>query len=262
MPRRLAKRRWRKVRLGWWVSLDHSGFAALLSFANAKIEEVNWEATLWDSLGVEKLVAVATDEGSTLMFAADVYPATEVNPQITPYIPKIGGQQATLDHTLKLQAKVRLILTRMAGTVDLVYRERNGQAGTDWVERTKRRGMGVRDSDLPTLSWDCTHFEERQAILEMIKQEFNVDVARSATIVPGSGFICFEDAGEDASNTVAWLLMCLLEAVFEEERPVLRKCLFCEAFFIHRSLRQKKFCSDQCRFNFHNKGLHKEDGRG
>lgn len=255
MPRRSGRghgRLWTRVRASGCMSLDHSGFGSLLSFANAKIGEANWEAALWDSLGRERLVRGATDEGSTLMFAADVHPPMDAEPEI----PKIAGEQATLGRTLELQAKVRRILTRLAGSTDRVYRERNGQAASDWVERAKRRVRGLREADVATLPWEWSHFEERQAVLHMVKRELNVPGARSATIVPGSGFICFDDEGEDASNTLAWVLMSLLEAVFEEERPVLRRCPFCEAFFIHRTLRQKKFCSDQCRFDFHNKGLH------
>lgn len=261
LKRAAKKRRWEG--LGWWerTSLDY--FDGLLAFANADINDTDWDEALWWSMGGEKRVTVTTDDGPMVVEAADIHavvePGLEDQTEIKRWIPMIAGEPATLHRTRQLQEKVRRVLTRFVGVLDLIHRQRTGQGDYTWIERTKQRCKSSMP-DVSTLPWTLTHFEEHHAILEMIKNEFMVPESRSATIYPTSGFVQFHDAGEDVARTLAWLLIGLSEVVFREERPVLRRCLFCETFFIHRTLKQRKFCSAPCRFNFHNKGLGVQGG--
>lgn len=85
----------------------------------------------------------------------------------------------------------------------------------------------------------------------MIRNEFGMPDTRHA-VIHGTGFLCFDDEGEDAARTLSWNLIGLVDVVFNLEKAILRKCLFCEKYLFHLTHRPKKYCSDHCRNKFHN----------
>lgn len=254
---RKQKIRWRGT--GWWASTPLEHFDPLLSFASQEIQESHWENALWEAMGRERLCDVTTNEGQVKAYASDVSATGERAVKIAPYIPRISGEPATFDRTQALKTKVKRVLNRLIKMANEVHQQRCGRGDNEWLERAAQRDVFFtlkrRGADYSILSWTATHFEERQEIQDTIRSDFNTPEFRSANVHCISGFIEFDNEGEDAAITFAWMLTGLVDVVFREERPILRKCAYCETYFIHKTLKEKKFCSDPCRFNFHNKGI-------
>lgn len=138
---------------------------------------------------------------------------------------------------------------------DLVDRQRGGKEGTSWVERLKARDVGCKLTgqlaDFTGQPWAISHFEEEREITEMIKTLFSASDTRRA-VIHSTGFVCFDDEGEDAARTLSWMLFELLDVVFQRERSILRKCRYCERYFFHETLKIRKFCSERCRYDANN----------
>ena len=261
--RRRDSRKWKMAGSGWWDRTPLKEFGLVLSFANADISEGNFEALLWQVMGSERLyrvtvqgeerlcrpddlayVAMETLWGSNdtasrishlpaswlpgrgFIPEADVIRAMNELAAVH-FIPKLFGEPPTAYRALALRAKVRTILQLL-------------------VERAAARAD--RDDVL----------SELQGIQEMrnaIRRDFSFPDWRAAKVHADAGFIEFDDHGEDAARTVAWMLAGLTEVAFREDRGSIKRCGFCEGYFIHSTLRRKEFCRDECRINFHNKGL-------
>jgi len=135
--------------------------------------------------------------------------------------------------------------------------QRSDSNGLDWMKNACERDVLWKltgcDFDYRSLPWDVTHFKEYQDIKEMIQREFGVPEERTAVLLPAGSFL-FADEGADAAVTLSWILYTLVEVIFEKQRALLRKCRWCEKYFLHETLKQKKFCSDPCRYDYHNKG--------
>jgi hypothetical protein len=254
-----------------------------LTFANTQLQEGNWADALWHAMGREKFCTVTykTNEGPVKkrMWAADVYSNVsadiglpwafktedeekvtrkieEAITEITHDLPKISGGEASFESTQQLQCKVIQVLDCIIAKTHLVDRQRNGQEGTEWLERLKTRDLGYKMTGQPmdywNLPWDCSHAEDYDEILKLIRKELGASETRRA-VIHSIGFLCFDDEGEDATRTLSWMLTGLADVVFQQERPVLRKCQWCGRYFFHKSRKLKKFCSDLCRYDSYNK---------
>lgn len=278
MSKRSPKPKEWKSAGSWWghASLNH--FDSLLSFANIKITEDNWRDLIWEAMGNERLVTYSTAEGSQIAYAVDVH---DVTLETEPVMGGISGKAATFDLTKAIQEKVRHVLNLLVEAANSVHRQRSGQEGTAWLERFKMKrakllyaphpgqngsgwveevkhpdGSEITRDELnfyASLPWSATHLEERQNLHKVIEREFNAPDSRQA-IVHYTGFIAFSDDGKDASITLGWMLMGLIEVVFRKSWPYLKICAWCGKYFFHETLRHKRFCSDPCRFNSNNKG--------
>jgi len=254
-----------------------------LTFAITQLQEENWEDALWHAMGREKFCTVTylTKDGPVekTMWDADVMSnvsmdiglgwafkaedtekvirrVEEAITEIKQAIPNISGSAASFELARQLQGKVKQVLDCIIAKTDLVDRQRSGKEEAAWVERLKLRDVGYKLtgqlSDYLDLPWDVSHFEDHRGIMEMVRKEFNVSDTRRA-VVNSDGFLFFDDEGEDAARTLSWMLTGLVEIVFQRERPLLRKCQWCEHYFFHETLKRRKFCSDFCRYDCYNK---------
>jgi len=205
MGGRRRQTKWEQVG-GWWSRTRIEAFVPLLAFASNPVPHEGWDTALWNSLGNERLCVLTTLPGETLAFAADVHerPAR-------PYIPTIFGAPPTHDATRELHARVRKILDLVAGRVRAITARRRGHEEFAWLETIRRRDVvfemtGRESSDYLGLPWPVAHFEDYQAVLDAIKMSFKVEPTRQATIHWVTGFVVFDHAGEEASDTVAWSL--------------------------------------------------------
>lgn len=178
--------------------------------------------------------------------------------EVKPDLPEIFGEEPTFELVKGLQTKIKQVLDMVVAKASLVERQRSGVDDSSWVEQARKRDIGFRltgrESDYSDLPWVVTHFkEEYQEILEKIRTEFNAPETRQA-IISANGFLFFDDEGKDASRTLSWMQMGLLEVIFNNQRTFLKKCRFCEKYFFHKTRHNKKYCSDHCRYNDHNKG--------
>lgn len=243
---------------GWWARTSLRDFAPLFAFANQNIDENNWADAIWQALGRERLCLVTSKVNKQPMriFASDVADQEDFD-KVTPHLPKIARQEATLALVTKLQAKVRQILDCIIAKISLVARQRSGKDDTAWVEQARENDLVFKltgeESDYWSLPWASSHFEDYREILLLIQKEFDASGTRKA-IIHSTGFLFFDDEGEDACRTLSWLLMGLVDVVFERERAVLKKCHWCEKYFVHETLKRKEFCSNRCRYDNRNKG--------
>jgi len=257
MGKRLAQNKGRWESFGWWARTHLDTFSPLLTFANTKIEEINWASVLWNAMGKERTyVATSRKDASTVkIFAANIGDGEDFE-NIRLHIPKIIGQETTREMTAELQDKARQILDKVVATLSLVDRQRHGEDEAAWKGKVKQRDLTFKlsgyQSDYANLPWSLTHSEEYMAVLDHIREALKVPETRKAVIHSSIGFVCFEDAGEDAAITLGWMLMGLIDVVFEKERAVLRKCRFCENYFAHETLKHKECCSATCRYRYHN----------
>lgn len=259
-----------------------SDFIPLLNFANTQLQEGNWSDTLWQAMGREKLCTVtfSTKDGAVpkAMLAADIMSnigigigagwafktqdivdvtrkIEEAITEIRNDLPKIVGADPSLESVRQLQNKVKQVLDCMLAKTDLVNRQRSGEGEASWLERLGGRDVAYKLTgqlgDFSDLPWQLSHFEEKQGVTEMIRALFEASDTRRA-VIHSTGFVCFDDKGEDATRTLSWMLLGLIEVVFQRERSILRKCQLCEKYFFHKTLKARTFCSDHCRYKFHN----------
>lgn len=259
------RRRWKKVG-GWWTHTSISYFDPLITFANREIQEETWKDALWKALGNERFcwVTYKTNNGMVRerLWEIDIcshvsceigigwyFPTEkeqeviakikEAIKEIAPDLPKVFGKKPTFELTKDLQEKVWQILDCIVAKVSLVEDQRDGEG--EFTEM---------DRDLP---WHATHLKASQEILEMIRSEFGAPDTRQA-VISSTGFLFFDDEGDDASRTLSWMLNGFVEVIFDDKRAILKKCRWCEKYFIHTTLHKRKYCSDHCRWNNHNKG--------
>jgi hypothetical protein len=235
-----------------------SYFEPSLSFASQEIDEANWKEAIWQALGREKFsdVTYRTNDGfvQKRMWAADISTDKAIT-EIKRVIPTIFGHEATLQLAKQLRGRVKQILDSIVAKTAAVERQRGGKKGIAWIERSKENDVVFRltghQSDYTSLPWHCTHFVEHEETMEMIRSEFGMLDTRHAVIY-GTGFLCFDDEGEDAARTLSWNLIGLIDVAFNHEKAILRKCLCCEKYLFHLTYRPKKYCSDPCRYKLHN----------
>ena len=251
------KKSWR-ISSGWWANARPHDFDALLNFANTQLQERNWADALWHAMGREKICTVTyfTNEGAVKkkMFAADV-DSEDAKTEIKNDLPKISGGDASFQLAQQLQGKVKQVLDGIVVKADLVDRQRSGKEGTAWVEQLKTRDVGYKLtgqlSDYSNQPWDFSHSEDHDEIMKMIRKEFGSPETRRA-VIHSTGFLHFDDEGEDAARTLSWMLTGLVDVVFQYERPILKKCQWCGRYFFHETLKRRKFCSDLCRYDSYN----------
>ena len=270
---------------GWWNRTTLSYFEPLLHFGSLELKEGNWEEAVWLGLGNERLCVVnyRTKEGlvQKRMKASDVIsevsadiglgwvsPSDQEERIITAIqetileekraMPKIFGQEPKIQLARQLQSRVKQVLDSIVAKTVAVERQREDKEGIAWTERSKENDVVFRlighPSDYTRLPWHCTHFAEYEEIVRMIRNEFGMPDTRHA-VIHATGFLCFDDEGEDAARTLSWILMGLLDVVFNHEKAILKKCLFCEKYFFHPTSRPKKFCSRHCRYDHRNKSV-------
>ena len=258
MKKRSRKKQSGWESLSWWAHVPLSYFEPLTCFASQEIDETNWKEAIWQALGRERFsdVTYRTKDVPVQkrMWASDVIP-DEAIIEVKQVIPTILGQEATLQLAKQLLVKVKQILDSIVAKTHAVERQREGKEGIAWIERSKEKDVVFRltghPSDYTRLPWHCTHFAEHEEIIQMIRNEFGMSDTRHA-VIHSTGFLCFDDEGEDAARTLAWMLIGLADVIFNHEKAILKKCLSCEKHFFHLTARPKKFCSDHCRYNHHN----------
>jgi hypothetical protein len=235
-------------------------FTPLLTFANRDLGDSDWAEALWEGMGRERLCRATTNAGELKIFASDRN-ASSIRESV-PHIPVIAGDPASFEGVRALQRKVRLVLNRLIRTAEEIHLQRAGRSSLDRVLRAKNRDMMLkptkRGSDYADLPWSFSHFDEHHEVIGLIRMELPLPNTRSAAVDCIGGFIQFEGEGEDAAITFAWMLAGLTETVFRKELPAVKRCLFCEHYFLHKTSKQRKFCSDSCRYDFHNKGLERQ----
>lgn len=249
---------WERVRLLPPPSLP--SFEPLLKFANhshPNIDEGNCRDVLWQAMGRERLCVgtYLTPEGVIKKRTwATEFAGDHTVQELTSFIPTISGQEASAGAVESLRQKVKRALDFMISKVGSVPRQRSGMEGDAWVKRTKEHDLNFKhfglESDYLTLPWSATHLEEQNEIIDFVLREFREFDAKDSreAIIHRGDFLCFVDEGEDAARTLSWTLILLVELVFERERAVLRKCKYCESFFVHETLKPKKYCKDSCRY--------------
>ncbi len=284
------KPRWVRVESSWQTHKRPEDFDSLLTFANTKIQEGNWADALWRAMDKERFCTVtyftrngaikqtmrapdimsnvSTDIGIGYSFKkedSDKVTRTieEAITEIKHELPKISAMEASFELTRQLQDKVKQVLDFIIAKTDLANRQREGKESTTWIERLKTRDVGYKMTgqlaDLSDQPWAISHFEEEGEIIETIKKLFAASDTRRA-VIHSSGFVCFDDEGDDAARTLSWVLLQLVDVVFQCERPILRKCQWCEKYFFHKTLKLKKFCSDLCRYDSYN-NHHRDEER-
>ena len=171
-------------------------------------------------------------------------------------MPKIFGKFPTFELTKELQRKVTGILDYIIENVKGIEGQRSGKV-VKLNNRLKERKVAFRltghESDYPSLPWHAAYLEEDKNIREAIRKEFDAPETRRAVIDATAGSLLFDDGGIDASKTLGWMLIRFGNVVFESEQTILKRCLWCKKYFLHNSLRYKKYCRDTCRYNDHNK---------
>lgn len=277
---------------GWWGSRGLSHFDPLISFANEGgdqgIPEERWRHALWEALGPERFswVTYKTNEGvikkeriqegeiashvSMEVGEGWIFPADkeqeikraidEAIIETEPDLPKISDQEPTFALVKQLQTKVRRLLDCIIEKISLVESQRSRPNGFDWRERVRKKDVGLKltgheSASYQGLPWNLTHFEESREMKETIQREFHVTDGRPA-IVDSTGFLLFDDEGTNAAVTLAWMIYGLLHVAFKKERLILKKCRWCNQYFVHETRHKKQFCTDNCRYSDHNKGLH------
>jgi len=272
-----------------WSHKHLTEFDSLLNFANTQQQEENWADALWYAMGREKFCTVTylTKDGPVKkkMWAADVNSNVSIDiglgwvfkaedtekvtrtvdeaiTEIKHDLPKISGGEASFELVRQLHGKVKQVLDCIIAKTDLVDRQRSGKEGAAWVEQIKKRDVGYKLTgylpDYSDMPWDFSHFDDYRGIKEMITKEFNVPDTRLA-MVHSDGILCFDDEGEDATRILSWMLLGLVDVVFQRERSILRKCQWCQSYFFHETLKMRRFCSDLCRFDSYNKRQRRED---
>ena len=242
----------------WWARTPLNYFEPLICFASQEIDEANWKEAIWQALGREKFsdVTYRTNDGfvQKRMWTVDISPDKAIT-EVKQVIPTIFEQEATLQLAKQLRGKVKQILDSIVAKTDAVERQRAGKEGISWIERSKENDVVFRltghPSDYTRLPWQCTHFAEYEEIVRMIRNEFRMPDTRHA-VIHGTGFLCFDDEGEDAARTLSWNLTGLVDVVFNHENAILKKCRCCEKYLFHLTYRPKKYCSEPCRGKFHN----------
>ena len=242
----------------WWTHVPLSYFEPLTCFASQEIDEANWKEAIWQALGREKCsdVTYRTKDGSVQkrMWATDVIPDGAIT-EVKHVIPTIFGQEAIRQLAKQLRRKVNQVLDSIVAKTHAVERQREGKEGIAWIERSKEKDVVFRltghPSNYTSLPWYCTHFAEHEEIIRMIRNEFGMPDTRHA-VIHSTGFLCFNDEGEDAARTLAWMLIGLADVIFNREKAILKKCLCCEKYFFHLTSRPKKFCSNHCKNKHHN----------
>ena len=243
---------------GWWARTPLSYFEPLICFASQEIDEANWKEAIWQALGTEKFsdVTYRTKDGSVQkrVWTADISPDEAIT-DVNQTIPTISGREATLELAKQLRKKAKQILDSIVAKTGSVERQREGKEGIAWIERSKEHDVVFRltgcPSDYTKLPWHCTHFAEHEEIIQLIRSEFGTPDTRQG-IVHSTGFLCFDDEGEDAARTLSWALIGLVDLVFNREKAILKKCSSCEGYFFHPTFRAKKFCSKHCHDKYHN----------
>lgn len=285
MNKRSTKTRpeWARVEPDWRTHKRPSDFNPLLTFANTNIQEGSWADALWHAMDKERFCTVTylTRNGAVkkTMRAPDIMrnvstdigigwsfknedrdkvtrTIEEAITEIKHDLPKIFAMEASFELTRQLQDKVKQVLDCIIAKTDLVDRQRGGEEEITWGERLRRRDVGYKLTgqltDLSDPPWGISHFEEEREIIETIKTLFGASDTRRA-VIQSTGFVCFDDEGEDAARTLSWMLLGLADIVFQRQRPILRKCHCCENYFFHETLKMRKFCTDLCRYDSYNK---------
>lgn len=257
----------------WWTHTPLSYFNPMLSFATADIRQDNWMDVLWQVMGTERALKLVykTERGeikSVRIWQADVcaHVAEEIGlhrvfPNVQegdvvkrvegaiieekPELPKIFGRDPAFELTKDLQVKVRAILGNLLEQVNACQQCGNGAPTS----------VGPTNATLP---WHVTHFKEYEEVRQCLQKELDAPAERKA-IINSHGFLFFDDAGEDAAKTLAWIIHGLVTVVLEHEMATLKHCL-CprQEWFLHETKKTKKYFSDRCRFDHHNKVLRHE----
>jgi hypothetical protein len=269
----------------WWARTPLTYFDPLISFANETLNEENWREALWKAMGDERFSWVTyAANGKTV---EDLIPQTDIMTHVSieiglgwffpaekeqevirkieeaikavkPDLPKIFRQEPTFELTKELQRKVSEILDLIATTASPVEHQQNGKVvpllgkaaheKRYWIQMT---GQEFNYWNLPPY---IRNLEQYEKISEMIRREFDALEKRTAVVNSTTGFICFDDIGEDAARTLSWVLGGFVNVVFKNEMVTLKKCLWCRKYFIHTTRHKKQYCSDNCRYDDHNKG--------
>jgi len=277
------KSKWTRVESDWRNHTRPENFDSLLTFANANIRKGDWADTLWHAMDKEQfctityltcngavrkrmrasdiMTNVSTDIGIGGSFKKEdsdkvIRTLEEAITETIHDLPKISAMEASFELTLELQDKAKQVLDFIIAKTELVDRQREGKEGTTWVERLKTRDVGYKLTkqlvDPSGQPWGISHFEEERKIIEMIKTVFVASETRRA-VIHSSGFVYFDDEGDDAARTLSWMLLQLVDAVFQYERRIVKKCQWCGKYFLHKTLKLKTFCSDLCRYDSYNK---------
>lgn len=246
-----------------------SKFSSLISFANEALSEDNWENALWNVMGDERLSRVKYKvNGKTFeesMWHSDIYSelteklgygllfpsekldeilksVEEAIEEVKPGLPKVTGHEPTLEDVRELHKAVKEILDLLAEGGSCEHQQEN------WVRLTGR------EFNFWELSHVISNPEQYEKLSKKIRIRFGEWSSRTA-IVNGDGSLYFEDMGVDASRTLSWMLSGLINLVLDDHNPLsLKKCLWCGKYFFHSTRRPKTFCSDTCRYDYHNKG--------
>ncbi len=250
--------RWERIRLLPIPSLTL--FKPIFEFANhshPNIDEGNCRNVLWQAMGKERLCVgtYLTPEGVIKKRTwATEFAGDDKVLELTPFIPAISKQEASAGAVEILRQKVKRALDFMISKIGSVTRQRSGMESAAWVKRTKEHNLNFKhfglESDYLTLPWSATHLEEQNEVIDFVLREFDAQDSREAIIHRGD-FLCFVDEGEDAARTLSWTLILLVDLVFERERAILKKCP-CDNFFVHETLKRRKYCKESCRFK-HNR---------
>ena len=258
MNKRSRKKKSDWESFSWWAHTPLSYFEPLICFASQEINEANWKEAIWQALGREKCsdVTYRTNDGfvQKRMWAADISPDKAIT-EVAQVIPATFEREATLELAKQLRKKTRQTLDSIVAKTDSVERQREGEEGIAWIERSKESDITFRltghPSDYTKLPWQGTHLAEHEEIIQMIQSEFETSDTRHG-VVHSTGLLCFGDEGEDAARTLSWALMGLVDVVFNHEKALLKKCRCCEKYLFHLTYRPKKYCSEPCRNKFHN----------
>jgi hypothetical protein len=246
------------ISLGLWARARITDFEPLLQFANQILDENNWRIALWEAMGKERLCWIShPSKGGPEKLKTWASELTDE--EADPYIPKILDQEATIRLSRELKTKIQQVLDNIIAKVGLVDRQRRGKDTSNWMEQVKQHDIGFRltgyeSNDLVfPWPWRASHVEQYNEIRDFIQQELNVPRTRPASIYNDMGFLFYDDEGEDAALTLGWMLIGLTEMIFEREQAILKKCPFCERYFVHETLKRKDFCTNKCRYDFRNK---------
>lgn len=211
--------KWRRVN-NWWANTPLSSFDPLIDFANEDIRDNTWAEALWNAMGNESFSIVTyTVNGQSIeetILSGDIFNHVdeEAINDIRHDLPKVSGRDPSFQLTKDLQSKVRCILDLITVNLD------EGKEG---------------------------------GILRRIETDFNQPETRRAIISSSGGFEFFDDMGEDATRTLSWMLSGFLIALSEHDCAILKKCRSCNKYFVNTTRHKKYYCSNNCRFDYHNK---------
>lgn len=233
-----------------------SSFNALFEFANhslPNIDEGNYRNVPWQAMGEERLCVgtYITPEGVIKKRTwATEFSGDDKVQELTPFIPTIFGQEASSLAVEKLRHKLNCTLDFMVSKVGSVSQQRESAENTDWIKRAREHSVNFKlfgvEPDYLILPWSVTHFKEHNEIIDFVLRAFCAKDSREAIIHRGD-FVCFVDEGEDAARTLSRMLILLADLVFERERAIIKKCP-CEKYFVHITLKYRKYCGTSCRY--------------